>query len=268
MACPCSSREDGYIQRGLSMKESRYNHYFRRNGKDYAFNAMTCALAEVDESFFEAIRQVREGSPVADNKLFENMRYGGYIIPDLFDERSALKLRSQANKFSSRGLGLTIAPTLACNFACPYCYENSVPGVMSQEVQDAVVALVERRATRGDEIQVTWYGGEPLIALTVVEALSARMVEVCDTANVAYSAYMVSNGYLVTPNVIEVLKRCRVSAMQITIDGPRAIHDSRRKLKADGSGSFDTIVENVKLLLDCGIRCLVPRGCLHQPGDK
>ena len=159
-----------------TMQESRYNRYFKRDGKDCAFNAMTCALSEVDDTYFAALRQVRAGQPVADEELAENMSYGGYVIPDGFDERRALQLRSWANKFSSQGLGLTIAPTLACNFACPYCYEHARPELMSQQVQDAIVALVERHVARRNDIQVTWYGGEPLVALSIIESLSERLI--------------------------------------------------------------------------------------------
>ncbi len=77
------------------------------------------------------------------------------------------------------GVGLTICTTMGCNFDCPYCFENHKAGKMSAEVQDDVVALAERMldAAQRKALSVTWFGGEPLLAPDVIEALSAGKTE-------------------------------------------------------------------------------------------
>lgn len=39
---------------------------------------------------------------------------------------------------------ITICPTLACNFECPYCFEDRGRGKMASEIQDDIVRLAER----------------------------------------------------------------------------------------------------------------------------
>ena len=42
----------------LFMKQSKYNFVFDHKGKKYAFNAVTCALAEVNSDFFNLLNNV------------------------------------------------------------------------------------------------------------------------------------------------------------------------------------------------------------------
>ena len=236
------------------MKESDYNILLETDGKKMVFNAMTCAFAEVDDSFFDALSKVREGEAIADQELLENMKYGGIIIDDNLDEKQYLKLRSYQSKFSSIGFGLTIAPTLACNFACPYCYEEAKPGFMSEELQDKLIEMVSDAAKQKKNIYTTWYGGEPMLAFdSIIRPMSERIIAICKENGVEYSTFMITNGYLVTEDVIEHLKECEIKGMQITIDGPADIHDSRRVLKGNGRGSFEVIMENVRALIKAGI---------------
>ena len=58
-----------------------------------------------------------------------------------FDERATLEVMGRGACASPRTVGLTICPTTGCNFDCPYCFEDHHAGMMSQEVQDDVVAL-------------------------------------------------------------------------------------------------------------------------------
>jgi len=57
---------------------------------------------------------------------------------------------------------------------------------------------------------------------------------------------MVTNGFHLTENVCRSLKeKTGLKSVQITVDGPKAIHDTRRPL-ADGSGTFDVILDNIR----------------------
>lgn len=44
--------------------------------------------------------------------------------------------------------GITIYPTIGCNFACDYCFETKRRGKMGEEVQDAIVRSLEEKARR------------------------------------------------------------------------------------------------------------------------
>ena len=164
-----------------------------------------------------------------------------------FDERAALETMGRAACAGAHGIGLTICPTMGCNFDCPYCFENHFAGKMSPEVQDDVVALAQRMldATNAKNISVTWFGGEPLLATDVVESLSARLMALAEERDGEYVAGIITNGYLLTQETADMLGRCKVKSAQVTIDGLGATHDATRHL-AGGGPTFERIVSNLR----------------------
>jgi len=235
------------------MKASKYNIFsVTDRGQETVFNTVTCALAEIDDTFKRLYRsidtmQVTEMNK-EDTELIEAMKDAGFIVEGFIDERKALKYQHYMGKMDQSMFGLTIAPTLACNFACPYCYEDAGMGAMSLEIQDALIENVRRMASNGRDIDITWYGGEPLMALDIIQRLSEAFIDICDTHKRRYSAFIVTNGYGVNPKVIETLKACRISGAQITLDGGPKTHNERRILKGTKGGTFDRVLENTKLL--------------------
>lgn len=137
---------------------------------------------------------------------------------------------------------------MACNFACPYCYEQAKPGIMSQEVQDKIIELAKEAAEHKKNVDFTWYGGEPLLAKKVIYSLSERVMKICEENKVEYSSSIITNGYLLEDEDVELFKKYKIDSVQITIDGTREIHNTRRILKNGGEGTFDTIIANVKKL--------------------
>ena len=181
-----------------------------------------------------------------------------------FDERAALETMGRGACATPYAVGLTICPTLSCNFDCPYCFENHGSGKMSPEVQDDVVALAERMldTSRADDLRVTWFGGEPLLAPDVIESLSARLIALVEERGGAYSASIITNGYLLTQDVADMLGAAKVSFCQVTIDGLAETHNLTRYLRGGGP-TFDRIVSNlrnVKLPFKVSIRHNVHEG--------
>ena len=188
-----------------------------------------------------------DNSKPLDEEFEKNLRYGGYVVDDDVDELDEIKFRMYSGRFSTKFLGLTIAPTSDCNFRCAYCYEkDSIKyPIMSKSTQEKVIDLVKSKANALETFFVTWYGGEPLLAIDSVDNLSKNFLEICNENNIFYSAGMITNGYLLTRHVLEKLNSLKVNSLQITLDGSREQHNKRRPLH-NGMGTFDTIIENLK----------------------
>ncbi|MBR3315147.1 MAG: radical SAM protein [Atopobiaceae bacterium] len=177
--------------------------------------------------------------------IIERFSKRGIIVN--FDERAALDTMGRAACAYNKHVGLTICPTMGCNFDCPYCFEDHGRGKMSQEVQDDVVTLAERmmEASKATNLSVTWFGGEPLLAIDVIESLSERLIALAEDRGATYSAGIITNGYLLTQDVADLLDRCKVGSYQITIDGLGATHDATRRL-AGGGPTFERITANLR----------------------
>lgn len=240
------------------MKESIFNIYHKTNdGIRLAFNGVGCGLAVIDETYDELISilstiQKESDIPAHLKDVYFAAKEGKYIVDDDCDEIAELQLKRHALQYSNDILALTIAPTLECNFRCVYCYETPKKGFMSENVQQAIVDFLEKRIKDIKKFDVTWYGGEPLVAQNIVCDLSEKFVELCEKNNVEYKAYMVSNASLLDSEIIEKFKQYKISGIQITLDGMKEIHDKRRVSK-DGISKFDKIVDNINKLLSVGV---------------
>ena len=180
----------------------------------------------------------------ADHPLIEVFAKRGIIVD--FDEQAALETRGRIDCAYPRIVSMTICPTMACNFACPYCFEERGGQPMSSDVQDDVVALAGRMldASHARMLFISWYGGEPLLAPDVIHALSERLMATADERGVEYRAAVVTNGYLLTAENVSLLESVCVRHAQVTLDGLGPIHDATRHL-AGGEGSFETIITNL-----------------------
>lgn len=144
---------------------------------------------------------------------------------------------------------LILLPHQNCNFRCFYCYEKFEKNKMLTEIEEGVVKFVTKRlASKQYKIfSVSWFGGEPLLAPDVIERLSIEFRALSAKYNVRYVAGITTNGYNMTDNVIDMLLENEVTNFQITIDGPKELHDKQRTM-VGGQPTYDRIVNNMKKL--------------------
>ena len=223
------------------MKESKYNFIIEgKDGNTLFYNTRMGSLAVVEPHKKQQYDLFIRDEAELDNDFLSQLKYCGFLVEDGFDEKLDIKMRLLSSRYDTSVLSLTITPTMACNFRCVYCFENGHygHGKMSISVQDKIIELVEKEVCHIEKLVITWYGGEPLLAMDVIELLTPRLKKICDNHNVDYSASMVTNGYLLNTDMCEKLDRCHIEDVQITLDGDCNTHNKRRPL-ADGSGSYE-----------------------------
>ncbi len=234
-------------------KLSQYNHFQPwQDGYYIAYNATTGAVALMTSENYAGYQELTTKldsatAPVLNEEeqtLLRQLQYGRFVIPDHIDENWELKFKHNLDRYDRSGLGLVIAPTLACNMNCGYCYEGNKKGRMSAEVVEAIVDFVEKQAPGLRTVDVSWYGGEPLLAMDIIEDLTETLLDMAEEYKFNYVSSMITNGYLLTPPIVDKLAESKVGVVQITLDGPARMHDRKRPLK-NGQGSFHTIVNNL-----------------------
>ena len=238
----------------MNYSKSKYNFIYKR-GKDenVIYNTFSKALVVLSDDEKERFDSNELTSDEIINELLENR----ILIENTFSETDFLKYFHYKTKFAGDTLFLTIAPTMDCNFACPYCYENRRKGKMSKEVQDALIKYVEETVTSGvTNIDISWYGGEPLLCVDIVESLSKRLTKVANDNKCNLKMHMVTNGYLLNSEIVELLDEIGITKLQITIDGLKEHHDKSRPLR-DGRGTYDKIIENLSLFEESPIAVVI-----------
>lgn len=182
--------------------------------------------------------------------LFESERYKstflneGFYVPVNRNEKQISKFRNLQLKYDAV-LRITIYPTEQCNFRCTYCYEKFENKVMNKEVEDNLINFVRKNIYKYTGLEVTWFGGEPLLESKRIISVSQKLIDICKRTSRMYRASCITNGYLLDLSLFQQLLRCKVTTFMITLDGPADYHDSVRK-KANGAGTFNTIFQNLE----------------------
>jgi uncharacterized protein len=234
---------------GEVMKQSKYNFFFKlEDGKVLAYNALKNGLAVLNSFIVDEITKLKKGANLnLDNDTVNELIRGGFIVTDNFDEYGVLTIRRHLQQYASKGLALTIAPTINCNLACSYCFENPHKLTMSEKVENNLIKFVKDNLNTGsDFFFVTWYGGEPLLCIDKILSLSNEFKKIAKKLKIPYSADIITNGTLYTKDIAYKLKEANVTDVQITLDGYKEMHDVRRPFKAGNKSSFDVICEKLE----------------------
>ena len=250
------------------MRPSTFNSFFDAlfPGTYLGYNTFSSVLLTFDEAEMAEVSvlldELGRGAAPAASPLYPRLVRAGFVVRDDFDERAEVKRRYRDLGATLKGMSLTIAPTVSCNFACSYCFQEHPKRTMGRDEIEAIVRRVEEGLEPGTSLGITWFGGEPLMAMPVLRELAERLAAICRERGAAISQSMVSNGYLLDDEIATFLAaQPGFRYVQITLDGPAAVHDSRR-FSASGQPTFDRILDNIEQAskrVRIAIRCNVDR---------
>jgi len=188
-----------------------------------------------------------------ERETLEALVENGFMVESRNDERAALDKYFRDLREDTDQLRVTVLTTLQCNFACDYCFQgdhgdyNKFAEKMSLETAAKVVAWIESRmdAVRPGKFVLTLFGGEPLLNLPVAYYLAEQCHALCQARGIPQGVSVITNGLLLTPEVVSRLKPFGLHGVKVTLDGDRDTHNRMRPLRGR-QGTFDKIVENVR----------------------
>lgn len=226
-------------------KLSIYNYLLDSDkiGK-FIYNSRTNSFIKISDRLFDKLNSKNidiELLPENIKSKFEDLK----VIVDEAEDIDYFynkKLAKYVQSFSTQQLILTIATTTKCNFRCPYCYEIGTLKYSSTEtINNNIIKYIEKKDAQN--IQICWYGGEPLLNFKSIKYITEILKNQYNGKKISYS--IVTNGYLLTKEIVEFFKKYKLSQVQITIDGLKETNDKTRIL-ANGKGTFDVIIKNLK----------------------
>ncbi|MCI8494725.1 MAG: thioether cross-link-forming SCIFF peptide maturase [Lachnospiraceae bacterium] len=140
-----------------------------------------------------------------------------------------------------------------CNLACRYCFaeEGEYHGrraMMSFEVGKAALDFLIANSGNRRNLEVDFFGGEPLMNFEVVKQLVAYGREQEKIHNKNFRFTLTTNGVLLDEDVMEFANR-EMANVVLSIDGRKEVHDKMRPFRK-GAGSYDLVVPKFQKLAE------------------
>jgi len=226
------------------------------SGEVFLMNTLTDAQLVVSSDVAVLLDRSSGGMVATDHDELEALallQENGFLVESREADRRALDHYLSEVKSDGTELNVTVLTTLQCNFACDYCFQgdhddyNQRADRMSLETASRVGDWIERELDRvhPERLVVTFFGGEPLLNLPVMYALAERLWNATQERGVKHYTNIITNGLLLTPDVVDRMAPLGLNGVKITLDGDRATHDRMRPLRG-GQGTFDRIIENIR----------------------
>ncbi|MBQ7125103.1 MAG: thioether cross-link-forming SCIFF peptide maturase [Clostridia bacterium] len=199
---------------------------------------------------YEGKEGVNEGEILDCLSQIEELKAEGRLFsPDNFSKMAGHLKEKTSNVV--KALCLHIAHT--CNLSCSYCFASQGKyhgerAVMSFEVgKRALDFLIENSGDRTN-LEVDFFGGEPLMNFDVVKQLVAYARSVEKAAGKNFRFTLTTNGVLIDDDVIDFANK-EMSNVVLSLDGRKEIHD-RFRVDYAGNGSWEKIVPKFQRLVD------------------
>ena len=227
------------------MKESKYNIVIERNNKTYIWNTLTGNLISLKK---EKIKDLLQEKTKEKSSFLKKMLEYGFIVNDSFDETGFVLMKERQMQYAEDidSFYVTIATTLNCNFRCNYCFEKDVlcDSKMSSEVQESTVKYVISMIKDNKLCKrITWFGGEPLLYPEIIDNISKPIIEYCNNNHINYGATVITNASLLSEDAFKILKKHKVTRLQISIDGNQEMFCTQKGVSKE---IYEKVINNIK----------------------
>ena len=253
-------------------------HQYKNNGYNIVLDVYSGAVHVVDDLCYDVIEQLNAGeneptveslkAPETKETLIASLK-DKYAEADLNDALSdVIELAENRQLFAKdiyegmidvvkkqktvvKALCLHIAHD--CNLACKYCFaeEGEYHGrraLMSYEVGKKALDFLIANSGNRHNLEVDFFGGEPLMNWQVVKDLVAYGREQEKLHDKHFRFTLTTNGVLLNDEIQEFLNK-EMDNVVISLDGRKEINDQMRPFR-NGKGSYDLIVPKFQKLAE------------------
>ena len=244
-------------------------HQFKNNGYNIVLDVNTSSVHVVDDLVYDILELYRkeENSEIvrrmvdkySDSTLVEQL---GYQV----DEATVLEAIGEIDELVAEGVLFTeesykpkvmefkARPTVIkamclhvahdCNLACKYCFaeEGEYKGrraIMSYEVGKAAFDFLVAHSGNRRNLEVDFFGGEPLMNWEVVKQLVAYGRELEKKYDKNFRFTITTNGVLFNDEIMDFINK-EMHNVVLSLDGRREVNDRMRPFRG-GQGSYDFI---------------------------
>lgn len=242
-------------------------HQYKMGGYNIVLDPNSGSVHSVDEVAYDIIGMYESHTPEEITKEIVD-RYGekegvtpedvAEVLNDIETLKKERKLFSE-DTYQNLAIDFKNRPTVIkamclhiahdCNLACKYCFagEGEYCGdrsLMSFEVgKQAFDFLIANSGTRKN-LEVDFFGGEPLMNFEVVKQLVAYAREQEKIHNKNFRFTLTTNGVLLDEEVMDFANKEMYNVV-LSLDGRKETND-RMRVSRNGKGSYDLIVPKFK----------------------
>ena len=210
----------------------------------YLYDRNQNAIVRISDAEYELLNK---GD--VENSLLGSLKERGFLLESIIKEIEH-PFTDRVDYYTDKRLfQMILQVTQCCNLRCSYCaysgeYEHRghSNANMSWDVAKKAIDMFVQRSRNNKIIALGFYGGEPLLRFELIKQCVAYLKEQVPDKELIFT--MTTNGTLFTREIAEYLSKDKWKIV-ISVDGSQKDYDKNRKF-ADGSGSFDIIMKNVK----------------------
>ncbi|EES50846.1 thioether cross-link-forming SCIFF peptide maturase [Clostridium botulinum] len=239
-------------------------HKFKQGENFFVLDVNTGAVHVVDELVYDLVDDNKLKSKEELVKALSN-KYEENVISEAYDEilelidNGILYSKDQYEEIAHSSMddrdyikAVCLNIIHGCNLRCKYCFADEGEyhghkGVMSLDVAKKAIDYVVKRSGPRKNIEIDLFGGEPTMIMDTIKDIIkyARDNEKKWNKNIRFT--MTTNATLLNPEMMDFMDK-EMGNIILSLDGRKCINDNVR-IKADGSGSYDDIIPNIKEMI-------------------
>ena len=240
-------------------------HQFKNNGYDIVLDVNSGAIHVVDDVTYDVIALFEDHSRAEIIAQLQS-RYPEQEIAEAIEETEQLKEQGDLfteDAYEQKIFDFKKRPTVVkalclhiahdCNLACRYCFaeEGEYHGrraLMSYETGKQALDFLIANSGNRKNLEVDFFGGEPLMNFDVVKQLVAYGREQEKLHDKHFRFTLTTNGVLLNDDIMEFANK-EMDNVVLSIDGRKEVNDRMRPFRK-GAGSYDLIVPKFQKLAE------------------
>ena len=258
-------------QGGIISGRKKMIHQYKLAGYNIVLDVASGSVHSVDDVAYDVIAlfesEERENIIKQVSEKYKSEGVSADDIAECYDEVAALKEDGKlfapdtfepiAGDLKAKTAGVVKALCLhvahTCNLNCEYCFASQGKfhgerALMSFETGRAAIDFLVANSGTRRNLEVDFFGGEPLMNFDVVKQLVAYARSIEKEAGKNFRFTLTTNGMLIDDDVIDFANR-ECHNVVLSLDGRREVHD-RFRVDYAGRGSYDRIVPKFQRLVE------------------
>jgi uncharacterized protein len=213
-------------------------HSFKALGRYFLFDVPTNSLFQIEEAVHQYLIQIPlpEETRVQVELELDELRSMGYLQEK---KEAPLQLVKEPSLKA-----LCLHASHDCNLRCKYCFAGTGPfggdrEHMSFETGRQAIDLLLRESGQRHQLEVDFFGGEPLLNLETVQQIVAYGKTGAQECNKTINFTLTTNGINLDSTARQFLNDQQI-ALVLSLDGRPEVNDRMR-----GSGSYGRVLPNI-----------------------